>query len=53
MQQFGQDIVSFLSAPFAKELDLFHLFLLIGIILIFIAVWLLILNHVQIAALGG
>jgi hypothetical protein len=39
-----------LTAPFVGELDLTHLFLLIGAILVFIAIWVLILNHIAIAA---
>lgn len=44
------NIVDMLKAPFVGELDLFHLFLLVGAVLLFIALWVLILNHVRLAA---
>lgn len=53
MQAFGQDIVEFLKSPFARDLDMLHLFLLVGIVLIFIVGWLMILNHIHIAAMGA
>jgi hypothetical protein len=39
-----------LSAPFVGSLDLEHLFLLVGIVILFAAIWALILNHVRMAA---
>jgi hypothetical protein len=45
-----QEIIDMLTAPFAGPLDLTHLFLLVGVVLIFVAVWVLILNHVRMAA---
>ena len=53
MVQLGNDILDILKAPFVGELDLIHLFLLVGIILIFIGIWALILNHIHIAAMGA
>lgn len=48
--QLWNDIVAMLKAPFVGDLDLTHLFLLIGVVLLFIAAWVLILNHVRLAA---
>ena len=50
MQQLWDDISGILTAPFAGSLDLVHLFLLVGVVLLFIAAWVLILNHIRIAA---
>ena len=44
-------IQNMLSAPFVGELDLAHLFLLVGVVLVFVAIWVLILNHVRLAAM--
>ena len=48
--QLWDDILAMLSAPFVGSLDIEHLFLLVGVVLVFIAVWLLILNHIKMAA---
>jgi hypothetical protein len=50
MGQIWSDILATLRAPFVGSLDLEHLFLLVGIVLIFVAAWVLILNHVRLAA---
>lgn len=42
-----QDIKDVASAPFSEELDLYHLFLLIGIILVFVMAWLFIIAHIR------
>lgn len=39
------------AAPFGEELDLVHLFLLVGLILFFVVVWMFILAHIRGAAL--
>lgn len=39
-----------LTAPFVGELDMIHLFILIGFILVAIAIWMLVINHIAIAA---
>lgn len=41
------DIVNMLKTPFVGELDLLHLFLLVGVVLIFMAAWALILNSAK------
>ncbi len=51
MQQLWSDVLAILQAPFVGELDLIHLFLLVGVILIMITAWLLVLNYVRLAAL--
>jgi hypothetical protein len=49
MRKLWDDTVAFLKAPFVGQLDLVHLFLLVGIVLVFAAAWALILNHIKIA----
>lgn len=39
------------SAPFVDDLDLKHLFLLTGIVMVFTAMWAFILAHMKTAAL--
>lgn len=51
MKQLYDDIVAILKAPFVGQLDLLHLFLLVGLVLIFAAAWAFILNHIKIAGM--
>ena len=51
MGQIWSDILAMLKAPFVGSLDLAHLFLLVGVVLVFVALWVLILNHVRLAAM--
>lgn len=39
-----------LTTPFVGELDLEHLFLLVGLVILFIMAWGFILNHIKMAA---
>lgn len=50
MQQVWDDITGTLKAPFVGSLDLVHLFFLVGLVIVFAALWALILNHVRLAA---
>lgn len=50
MQKLWADIQAILRAPLTNQLDTVHLFLLTGLILVFIAAWLMILAHIRIAA---
>jgi hypothetical protein len=50
MQKLWQDIKDILTAPFVGSLDIVHLFLLIGLILVFLSAWAMILRHVALAA---
>jgi len=50
MKKLFDDIVAILKAPFVGELDAIHLFLLVGIVLIFSAAWVFILTHIRLAA---
>jgi hypothetical protein len=50
MNEIFGDIVAILKAPFSGELDLLHLFLIVGLVIIFAAAWVFILNHVRMAA---
>jgi hypothetical protein len=50
MRKLYDDIVAMLRAPFVGQLDLLHLFLIVGLVLIFAAAWFFILNHIKIAA---
>lgn len=45
------NIVGMLEAPFVGEMDLVHLFLLVGVVLIFIAVWAVVLHYVRLSAM--
>lgn len=44
------NIVAIIKTPFAGELDIEHLFLLIGLVLVFIVAWIFILQHIRSAA---
>ena len=50
MVQVWDDLLAMLKAPFIGDVDIWHLFLLIGLVLFFIAVWVMILNHVRLAS---
>ena len=49
MQALFDNIAATLTAPFVGELDLTHLFLLVGLVLIFVAIWAVILYYVRMA----
>ncbi len=51
MQKLWSEIQSILKAPITSSLDTTHLFLLTGLILVFIAAWLMILGHIRAAAM--
>jgi hypothetical protein len=40
------DIVTMLKTPFVGNLDVVHLFMLVGIVLVFIALWVVIFNKI-------
>lgn len=44
MQDLWNKIKSIVTAPLTSDLDMVHLFLLIGLTLVFIGAWLMILN---------
>ena len=50
MQKLVNDVLAILKAPLVNQLDITHLFLLTGLILVFIAAWIMILQHVRLAA---
>lgn len=50
MKKIWDNITDILKAPFVGELDLVHLFLLIGVVLVFVAAWVFILRHIRLAA---
>jgi hypothetical protein len=50
MRKLWDDILAILRAPFVGELDSLHLFLIVGLVLIFAAAWVFILRHVRLAA---
>lgn len=52
MLKIWDDILDSLKQPFVGSLDLIHLFLLVGVVLVFSALWVLILNHVRLAELA-
>lgn len=50
MQQLISDITAMLTAPFIGEVDLVQLFLIVGLVIVFATLWILILQHVALAA---
>ena len=44
------DAKDMLTAPFRQKLDILHLFMLTGIVLVSVMVWMMILYHIRIAA---
>jgi hypothetical protein len=50
MQDLWSKMLAILKAPLVGELDTTHLFLLTGLILVFIAAWIMILGHIRAAA---
>lgn len=49
--QIWNDILDLLTAPFVGQLDLAHLFLLVGVVILFALIWVFILNHIRLAAM--
>jgi hypothetical protein len=41
------NLIAMLKAPFVGDLDLWHLFLLVGVVLIFAMVWAVILHYAR------
>jgi len=50
MGSIWKDIGDILSAPFVGSLDIKHLFLLVGLVIVFAVAWVFILNHIRLAA---
>ena len=50
MRKLIDDAKAMLTAPFVGQLDLLHLFMIVGLVLIFAAAWVFILNHIKLAA---
>lgn len=50
MLQLWDDIVQMVTTPFVADVDIWHIFLLIGLVLVFIVIWVLILRYVRLAA---
>lgn len=51
MTNLANEIQAILSAPLTEKLDLFHLFLLTGLFLVFVAMWLIILGYIRAATI--
>ena len=49
MRNLWNDITAILEAPFVGDLDIWHIFLLTGLVLVFITAWLMILGHIRAA----
>lgn len=45
MRNTWDNLIAMLKAPFVGDLDILHLFLLVGVILIFLAIWAVILHR--------
>lgn len=52
MSALWSDLVAIIKAPFVGDLDLVHLFLLVGLVIVFVVAWFLILEHIRDAARG-
>ena len=50
MSNLLNDVLDLLKVPVAGNLDVKHLFLLIGLILVMVAAWIMILHHIRSAA---
>jgi hypothetical protein len=50
MQNLWNDITNILTAPFIGDLDVMQLFLLVGLVIVFAALWSFVLFHIRIAA---
>lgn len=50
MGKLWADILAILKAPLTNDLDTLHIFLLTGLVLVFIAAWIMILTHIRAAA---
>lgn len=50
MKKLLDDVMGILKAPFVGQLDLSHLFLIVGVVIIFAGAWFMILRHVRLAA---
>lgn len=50
MQKLLDDTVAILTAPFVGKLDLVHLFLIVGLVIVFATAWFFIINHMATAA---
>lgn len=49
MQQIWEGIVEMVTTPFVGDVDIAHIFLLIGLVLVFIFLWVLILRYIRLA----
>lgn len=45
------DIQAILTAPLTENLDMVHLFLLVGLVLVCIAAWIIILGYIRAATI--
>jgi hypothetical protein len=49
MRQLWDDIVEILTTPFVGEVDTLQLFLLVGLVIVFIFCWAMVLRYIQLA----
>lgn len=47
MQKLWNDITGILKAPFAGQLDLVQLFLIVGVVIVFAALWFTMLHNMR------
>lgn len=52
MDKVLNEVNGWVQAPFTSPVDLWNLFLLSGLVLVFIMVWMMILYHIRIASQG-
>lgn len=51
MEKLYEDIKTMLAEPFVGNLDILHLFLLVGLVIVFAILWNMVLGHIALAAI--
>lgn len=51
MRRLWDDLFAMLKAPFVGNLDVLHLFFLVGVVLIFAMIWAVVLHYVRLTAM--
>jgi hypothetical protein len=50
MRKLWDDVVNILKAPFVGSLDIIHIVLLVGLVIVASIAWVMVLRHVRLAA---
>lgn len=51
MEKLYEDIKTLITEPFVGQLDILHLFLLVGLVIVFAILWNMVIGHIALAAL--